>query len=243
MENHLLELKNIEISYGDVKAVWDASLFVDKGSIVALVGANGAGKTSLLKAISGIIKASVGEILFEGTDITKMRPQKIVDMGISHVPEGRRLFSKLTVYENLRLGAYPSRARTDFDASLDRAYEMFPVLKDRTHQQAGSLSGGEQQMLAIARGLMSQPSILMLDEPSMGLSPIIVQTMFELIQTLNEQGVTILLVEQNVHQALKIADHAYVLKTGKIEMNGPGAELLTNPEVQQAYLGTRWRKK
>ena len=164
-------------------------------------------------------------------------------MGISHVPEGRGLFSELTVLENLKLGAYPARARVKIDESLNWAYTLFPILKDRSTQKAGSLSGGEQQMLAIARGLMSRPKILMLDEPSLGLSPILVRTMFELIGTLNEQNVTILLVEQNIHQALKIAHHAYVMKTGKIVMQGPGDELLCDPEVQNAYIGERWSKK
>jgi branched-chain amino acid transport system ATP-binding protein len=172
----------------------------------------------------------------------KLRPQMVVDMGISHVPEGRRLFSKLTVLENLRLGAYPPRARPLFAQSLERAYGLFPVLKERKGQTAGSLSGGEQQMLAIARALMAQPELLMLDEPSLGLSPLFVKTIFELISALNQQKVTILLVEQNIHQALKIAHQAYVLKTGKVAMSGRGDELLADPEVQKAYLGERRAK-
>ena len=242
MENHLLEVKGVDVLYGDVQAVWDLSIHVDEGAIVALVGANGAGKTTLLKTISGIIHAKRGEILFSGKSLAKLRPQEVVDLGISHVPEGRRLFSTLTVLENLKLGAYPPRARPLFDKSLERAYRLFPVLKERKNQMAGSLSGGEQQMLAIARALMAHPDLLMLDEPSLGLSPLFVRAMFELIFTLNSQEVTILLVEQNIHQALKIAHQAYVLKTGKIAMSGRGEELLANSEVQKAYIGERWGK-
>ncbi len=210
---------------------------VQKETIVALVGANGAGKTTLLKTISGIISPNSGGIRFAGKPINKLRPAAVVNMGISHVPEGRRIFADLTVLENLELGAYPSRSRPFFKQSLEEAYELFPVLKARSRQIAGSLSGGEQQMLAIARAMMSKPDILMLDEPSLGLSPIVVNTMFELIKTLNERKVTILLVEQNIHQALKISHYAFVLKTGKITMQGSGDELLSNPEVQKAYMG------
>jgi branched-chain amino acid transport system ATP-binding protein len=242
LENHLLEVKGMDVFYGDVQAVWDLSIDVDEGAVVALVGANGAGKTTLLKTISGIIRAKRGEVLFSGRSLSRLRPQEVVNIGISHVPEGRRLFSKLTVLENLRLGAYPPRARPIFAQSLERAYGLFPVLKERRSQAAGSLSGGEQQMLAIARALMAQPHLLMLDEPSLGLSPIFVRTIFELICTLNEQKVTILLVEQNIHQALKIAHQAYVLKTGRVAMSGRGDELLANPEVRKAYIGERWGK-
>ena len=243
MEKHLLEVKGLDVLYGDVQAVWDVSIHVDDGTIVALVGSNGAGKTTLLKTISGIIRAKRGEILFSGKPVAKLRPQEVVDAGISHVPEGRRLFSNLTVLENLKLGAYPPRARTLFDTSLERAYSLFPALKNRKDQKAGSLSGGEQQMLAIARALMAQPALLMLDEPSLGLSPILVRTIFELINTLHTQKVTILLVEQNINQALKIAHQAYVLKTGKVVIRGRGDELLADPEVQKAYIGERWSKR
>jgi branched-chain amino acid transport system ATP-binding protein len=242
LENHLLEVRGVDVFYGDVQAVWELSIHVDKGTIVALVGANGAGKTTLLKTISGIIHAKRGEVFFSGRSLSRLRPQEVVNIGISHVPEGRRLFSKLTVLENLRLGAYPPRARPIFAQSLERAYGLFPVLKERRSQAAGSLSGGEQQMLAIARALMAQPHLLMLDEPSLGLSPIFVRTIFELICTLNDQKVTILLVEQNIHQALKIAHQAYVLKTGRVAMSGRGDELLANPEVRKAYIGERWGK-
>ena len=239
----MLEIQGLDVFYGDVQAVWDISLHVDEGSIVALVGANGAGKSTLLKTISGIIPAKRGTILFSGKSLTNLPPQDIVDIGISHVPEGRRLFSNLTVLENLKLGAYTSRARKNIAQSLARAYDLFPVLRNRRNQKAGSLSGGEQQMLAIARAMMSRPSILMLDEPSLGLSPILVRTMFELITNLNRQKMTILLVEQNIHQALKIADQAYVLKNGRIAMTGEGKELLSDPEVQKAYIGTRWSRQ
>ncbi|MBN1832270.1 MAG: ABC transporter ATP-binding protein [Deltaproteobacteria bacterium] len=238
----MLEIQGLNVFYGDIQAVWDVSLHVDEGSIVALVGANGAGKSTLLRAISGITSAKEGEILFSGKSLKKLPPQDIVKMGISHVPEGRRLFSNLTVYENLKLGAYIPRSRRSVTQSIERAYDLFPVLKNRMNQKAGALSGGEQQMLAIARAMMSRPMILMLDEPSLGLSPMLVKTMFELIMNLNRQKVTILLVEQNIHQALKIADQAYVLENGKIAMTGKGKELLSDPEVQKAYIGTRWSK-
>ncbi len=243
MANHLLEINGVDIFYGDVQVVWDASLHVDEGVIVALVGANGAGKTSILRSVSGIIRPQRGDILFSGEPLTKLKPQEIVDLGISHVPEGRRLFSDLSVLENLKLGAYLPRTRPFFNQSLERVYNLFTVLEARKDQKAGLLSGGEQQMLAIARAMMSQPKVLMLDEPSLGLSPIFVRAMFELIVTLNGQGVTILVVEQNVRQALKIAHQAYVLKTGKIVVNGRGEDLLADPEVQKAYIGERWGRQ
>jgi branched-chain amino acid transport system ATP-binding protein len=243
LENSALVVKGVDVLYGDVQALWDVSLEVKQGTIVSLVGANGAGKSTLLKTISGINRATKGEILFSGKSVTHLKPQQVVDIGISHVPEGRRLFASLTVLENLKLGAYPPRARAVFGESLTKAFDLFPVLKSRQNQKAGSLSGGEQQMLAIGRAMMSQPTILMLDEPSLGLSPILVKTMFDLVASLNKQGVTMLLVEQNVRQALKIANHAYVLKNGRIVMSGGGEELLADPEVQKAYIGERWRKK
>jgi len=226
-----------------MQALWDVSVGVEEGSIVALVGANGAGKTTLLKTISGLIRSRKGEILLSGESLTNLSPQEIVDRGIIHVPEGRRLFSSLTVLENLKLGAYIPRARSSFAESLERVFSLFPVLKDRKNQEAGSLSGGEQQMLAIGRAIMAQPKLLMLDEPSLGLGPFLVKAIFEFIRALNEQGVTILLVEQNVNQALKIAQQAYVLKTGKVVMSGRGDELLANEEVQKAYIGERVRKR
>jgi branched-chain amino acid transport system ATP-binding protein len=238
LENHLLEAKEVDVYYGDVQALWSVTFRVSPETIVALVGANGAGKTTLLKTISGIIHPSKGEILFSGKPLAKLRPESVVELGICHVPEGRRLFSDLTVMENLELGAFVQRARHSFHESLARVLRLFPVLKARTRQIAGSLSGGEQQMLAIARGLMTRPTILMLDEPSLGLSPLILRTMFELIQSLKEENVTILLVEQNIYQALRISDYAFVLKTGKVTLQGKANELLANPEVQKAYMGT-----
>jgi branched-chain amino acid transport system ATP-binding protein len=243
LENHLLEVKGVDVFYGDVQAVWDVSLTVKKGSVVALVGANGAGKSTILQTIAGVNKVVKGDVLFSGSSIAGLRPQEVVGRGVSLVPEGRHLFASLTVLENLKLGAYLQDARAHLDESLERMYSLFPVLQTRTKQKAGSLSGGEQQMLAIARAMMSRPTILMLDEPSLGLSPILVRTMFGLIATLHDQGTTILLVEQNIFQALKIADEAYVLKTGRIVMEGKGAELLANPEIQKAYIGERWRKR
>ena len=237
MANQLLEVKGLEVSYGDIKALWGVSIDVEEGAIVALVGANGAGKTTLLKSISGLIRAQKGDILLDGHPTGHLSPQQIVDRGIVHAPEGRRLFSTLTVMENLKLGAYIRRARPQFADSLERVFGLFPVLKDRREQKAGSLSGGEQQMLAIGRALMSQPKLLMLDEPSLGLSPILVRRIFELIKTLNEQKMTILLVEQNVNQALKVAQWAYVLKTGRIVMSGKAQDLLANEEVRHAYIG------
>jgi branched-chain amino acid transport system ATP-binding protein len=239
LANPLLEVKGIDVAYGDVQALWDVSIQVEEGAIVALVGANGAGKTTLLKTISGLVHARKGEILMSGKPVTNLRPQQIVDRGIVHVPEGRRLFSSLTVLENLRLGAYVPRSRPHAAQSLERVFGLFPVLGARQEQKAGSLSGGEQQMLAIGRALMAQPKLLMLDEPSLGLSPILVKTVFELIVTLNQQNATILLVEQNIHQTLKIAHRAYVLKTGKLVMSGRGDELLADEEIRKAYIGER----
>jgi len=243
LANQLLEVKGLDVFYGDAQALWDVSIHVEEEAIVALVGANGAGKTTLLKTISGLILPRRGEILLSGESLTDLSPQEIVDRGIIHVPEGRRLFSDLTVLENLKLGAYVPRARPFFAESLERVFSLFPLLKNRKDQKAGSLSGGEQQMLAIGRAMMAQPKLLMLDEPSLGLGPFLVKAIFEFIRALNEQGVTILLVEQNVNQALKIAQQAYVLKTGKVVMSGRGDELLANEEVRKAYIGERVRKR
>ncbi|MCJ7686726.1 MAG: ABC transporter ATP-binding protein [Desulfobacteraceae bacterium] len=239
MGKRLLEVIGVDLFYGDAQAVWDVSFQVDKESIVALVGTNGAGKSTLLDAISGIIRPEKGKILFSGKFLVNMKPEEVVDLGISHVPEGRRLFSRLTVLENLELGAFPPRTRPFLKESLERAFSLFPILKNRIDQTAGSLSGGEQQMLAIARALMARPTLLMLDEPSLGLAPVIVKLMFEIIQALNREGATILLVEQNVYQTLEIADHVYVLKAGKMELSGGGKDLLRNPDFQQAYLGMK----
>ncbi len=237
MANRLLEVKDLEVAYGDVRALWGVSIHVDRGTVVSIVGANGAGKTTLLRAISGLVPPRGGQIRLDGEPLTGRAPEEIARMGIAHVPEGRGLFRQMTVLENLELGAFQPKARPRMKDALEKAYTLFPRLKERTGQKAGSLSGGEQQMLAIARATMSDPSLLILDEPSLGLSPIVVQQMFALIQTLHGQGVTILLVEQNIHQALKIADYAFVLKTGELAMQGTGAELIADPEIQKAYMG------
>ena len=237
MANPLLEAAEVDVFYGDAQAIWDVSFHVDSQTIVALVGSNGAGKSTLLDTISGFIQPRSGKILFSGKPFVNLKPEDVVAMGISHVPEGRRLFSRLTVLENLELGAFPPRTRPFLQESLERAFSLFPVLKKRIHQVAGSLSGGEQQMLAIARAIMAKPTLLMLDEPSLGLAPVLVKQMFEIIQALKREGVTILLVEQNVHQTLEIADYVYVLQTGRMQLQGSGDDLLRNPDFQKAYLG------
>jgi branched-chain amino acid transport system ATP-binding protein len=237
LANHLLEVENVDIFYGDAQAVRDVSFYVERGKVVALVGANGAGKSTLLNAISSVIRPSTGDIRFSNNSIVKLNPEQVVAKGISQVPEGRRLFSRLTVLENLELGAYPVNTRPFLAKSLERVFGLFPVLKNRIKQVAGTLSGGEQQMLAVARALMARPVLLMLDEPSLGLAPIIVSELFEIIQVLNQEGVTILLVEQNVYQALEIADYAYVLQTGIVELEGRTEDLMSDPDFKRAYLG------
>jgi branched-chain amino acid transport system ATP-binding protein len=239
LANPLLEVKDLSVSYGDVRALWDASLTVEEGTIVALVGANGAGKTTLLKTISGLLHPNHGEMLFNGEDLSKLSPKRRVERGIVQVPEGRRLFGELTVYENLRLGAYLPKARAGIKDSLERVYGLFPVLKNRENGKAGLLSGGEQQMLAMARAVMARPRLVMIDEASLGLSPILTRKIFELIVALHEQGTTILLIEQNIHMALKICTKAYVMKTGNIVMSGTGAELLADEDLRKAYMGER----
>jgi branched-chain amino acid transport system ATP-binding protein len=237
LDNPLLEVIDVDVFYGDAQAVSKVSFHVDQQKIVALVGANGAGKSTLLNTISGIVQPGRGEILFKGKPIINLNPEEVVALGISHVPEGRRLFSRLTVLENLELGAFPKRTRPHFNESLERALDLFPSLKNRLHQSAGSLSGGEQQMLAIARGLMANPVLLILDEPSLGLAPVVVKLLFEIIQFLNQEGTTILLVEQNLHQTLEIAGYVYVLQTGKLNLEGQPDDLLRNADFQRAYLG------
>lgn len=239
MANPLLEVKDLSVSYGDVHALWDVSLTVEEGTIVALVGINGAGKSTLLKAISGILNPNHGEILFEGKKLGRMSTKARVDLGIVQVPEGRRLFQQLTIYDNLRLGAYLPKARANFNESLERVYGLFPVLKERAEGKAGLLSGGEQQMLAIGRAVMAQPKLVMIDEASLGLSPILTRRIFDLIVALHQQGTTVLLVEQNINMALKVCNKAYVMKTGHIIMEGTGEELLANEDVRKAYLGAR----
>jgi branched-chain amino acid transport system ATP-binding protein len=239
LANQLLEIKDLDVYYGDVQILRSVTMHVEEGTIVALVGANGAGKTTLLKTISGLIRAKKGEILLAGEPLHTLGTKDIVDKGVIQVPEGRRLFSSLTIYENLRLGAYIPRSRALFNESLEQVFTLFPILKERRNQKAGSLSGGEQQMLAIARAVMARPRLLMLDEPSLGLSPILVRTIFQLINTLNERKTTILLVEQNIRQTLKIAHHAFVLRIGRIVMGGTGSELLANDEIWKDYIGVR----
>ena len=233
----LLEIENLEVNYGMIKALKGVSFEVNKGEIIALIGANGAGKTTTLHAISGILPSTSGKIIYNGQNITKTPAHKIVKLGISQVPEGRRVFSQLSVFENLLMGAYTRRDKSEINEDLEKIYERFPRLEERKNQIAGTLSGGEQQMLAMGRALMSNASMLMLDEPSMGLSPLLVQEIFEIIRDIHKAGMTILLVEQNAQMALSVADRAYVLETGHVVMDGTGAELLTNERVRSAYLG------
>lgn len=233
----LLEINNIHVYYGAIHALKGISLKVEEGQIVALIGANGAGKTTTLRTISGLLHPKEGTILYHGEPLHEMKAQSIVKAGISQVPEGRRIFSPLTVMENLELGAFLRNDKDGIRNDLETIFQSFPRLKERTFQQAGTLSGGEQQMLAMGRALMSRPKVLLLDEPSMGLSPIFVQEIFNIIKRINEQGTTVLLVEQNARMALSIADYAYVLETGTISLEGTGAELASSEEVQKAYLG------
>lgn len=233
----MLEIRNICVRYGEVEVLHNISLKIDKGRIVAIVGANGAGKTTLLKTISGIMQPASGEIHFEGSLINAIAPHRVVEVGIAHVPEGRRLFPLLSVRDNLLLGAYISKARKHMDETLMEIYALFPKLKERETQLAGTLSGGEQQMVTLGRGLMSRPKILMCDEPSLGLAPHLVHETFRTIQKIRDQGSTILLVEQNVQQSLKIADYGFVLENGRMVKEGSGQILLGDPHVKKAYLG------
>ena len=242
MANLLFEVKELTVSYGDVRALVDVSLEVDEGTIVALVGSNGAGKSTLLKAAAGLLHPSGGQVIFEGEDLTHMSTKHRVDRGIVLVPEGRRLFQTLTVLENLKLGAYLPKARSGFDESLERVFDLFPILKDRANGKAGLLSGGEQQMLALGRAVMARPKLVMIDEASLGLSPILTRRIFELIVALNQQGTTVLMVEQNIHMALNNCHKAYVMKTGQMVMSGTGQELLANPDIRKAYVGERGSK-
>ncbi|MGI6605618.1 MAG: ABC transporter ATP-binding protein [Peptococcia bacterium] len=233
----MLEIKGLNVHYGVIHALKNISLTVNQGEIVTLIGANGAGKTSTLRTISGLIKHTGGEILLEGEAITNLSAPQRVKLGISQVPEGRRIFPEMTVLENLELGAFLRKDTNNIKKDLENIYGRFPILNDRKRQMAGTLSGGEQQMLAMGRALMSRPRILLLDEPSMGLAPLLVREIFAIIKDINEAGTTILLVEQNASMALSIADRAYVLETGSIVMNGTGAELAQSKEIQKAYLG------
>jgi len=238
MSPRLLEVDSIEVFYGEFQALFGVSLSVDKGELVALLGANGAGKTTTLRTISGILRPRHGRIICRGKDITDTPAYKRVEMGISHVPEGRGIFPKLTVYENLRVAAYTKRAKERFSESLEMVYSLFPRLRERRNQLAGTLSGGEQQMLAIGRALIQRPELLMMDEPSLGLAPKLAREVIFLAKRLrDEYGITVLLVEQNVRLSLKVADRAYILETGRIVMEGTPEELEKNPKVREAYLG------
>jgi branched-chain amino acid transport system ATP-binding protein len=233
----LLEISGIDVFYGRVQALRGLSINVDAGEIVALIGSNGAGKTTTLRTISGLMHPAAGRISFDGRDLTQVKAHEVVRAGICQSPEGRRLFPRMVVLDNLMMGTYARKDRTDIAGDIARVYELFPRLKERSKQLAGTLSGGEQQMLAIGRALMARPKLLMLDEPSLGLAPILVETIFRVCTEINAQGVPILLVEQNASQALEIAHRAYVLETGSIVQTGTGKELLSSPDVQRAYLG------
>ena len=234
----MLKIENLHVSYGGIRALQGVSLEVPDGKIVTLIGANGAGKSTTLRTISGLVKADSGSITYDGQELLGQPINKILEKGIAMVPEGRRVFTNLSVVENLRIGAYLRSDKAQIEKDLEWVYELFPRLKERSWQMAGTLSGGEQQMLAVARALMSKPKVIMMDEPSLGLAPLVVKGIFDIIRTINDQGVTVLLIEQNANMALKIADYAYVLETGRIGLTGTGRELLVNEEVRKAYLGS-----
>ncbi len=233
----MLQVKDLSISYGAIQAVRHVDFEVKKGEIVTLIGANGAGKSTILKTISGIVKPKSGAIEYQNESLIGKKAPQIVAAGISQVPEGRHVFPAMTVMENLQLGSYLQKDRSQIDERLQEIFEMFPILKERQHQDAATLSGGEQQMLVMARAMMANPELLLLDEPSMGLAPIYIQKVFDIIQKINAQGTTILLIEQNAHQALSIADRGYVIASGEIQLSGSGQTLLNDPQVKQAYLG------
>lgn len=233
----MLEVKNLSVSYGAIEAVKDISFTVNAGEIVSLIGANGAGKTTTLHTITGLVPAKSGSVMYNGVDLLKTHNNNIVTLGMAHIPEGRHVFTRMSVEENLEMGAFSLKDQSDLKKDLDMVYGLFPRLKERRNQKAGTLSGGEQQMLAMGRALMSHPKTILMDEPSMGLSPKLVKEIFSIIRKLHEQGITILLVEQNAKMALSIADRAYVLETGRITMEGDAKELLNNEQVRKAYLG------
>ncbi len=232
----MLEVRNLEVYYGVIQALKGISFDVNQGEIIALIGANGAGKTTTLHTVTGLLKAKSGSIIYEGTDVTRTPGHKLVGMGLAHVPEGRRVFATLSVLQNLKMGAYTRKDKGEIEATLDMIYQRFPRLKERRSQMAGTLSGGEQQMLAMGRALMSHPKMIVMDEPSMGLSPIYVNEIFDIIQKINADGTTVLLVEQNAKKALSIADRAYVMETGTIALSGDAKELMNNDRVKKAYL-------
>ena len=233
----ILEVKNLSVSYGAIKALRNISFSVEQGEIISLIGSNGAGKTTTLHAVSNIIKKNEGHVFFEGEDITHLAPDAIVRTGLIQVPEGRRIFANMSVFENLELGAFTRKDRAGIKKDMERVFELFPRLKERFRQAGGTLSGGEQQMLAMGRALMSRPKLLLLDEPSMGLAPILVDEIFSIIQEINDEGTTILLVEQNAFKALNIADRAYILETGNVVKTASGADLIRDESVKKAYLG------
>ncbi|MBR6148180.1 MAG: ABC transporter ATP-binding protein [Lachnospiraceae bacterium] len=233
----MLEVKDLEVNYGVIKAIKGVSFEVNEGEVISLIGANGAGKTTILHAVSGLLNKTAGTVMFEGKDITKTPAHKIVYMGMSHVPEGRRVFAQLTVLENLKLGAYTRKDKNELNETLEKVYKSFPRLEERKNQLAGTLSGGEQQMLAMGRALMSHPRLILMDEPSMGLSPIFVEEIFNIIKEISASGTTVLLVEQNAKKALSIADRAYVLETGNITLSGDAKTLMNDESVKKAYLG------
>jgi branched-chain amino acid transport system ATP-binding protein len=233
----MLKIDKLNFSYGDMQVLWDIDLTVNEGEIVTVVGANGAGKSTTLKNISRLVKWESGTITFNGNDLAKREPHEVVEMGIVQVPEGRKIFPEMTVVENLRMGSFIKSARPDRDANIERVFQLFPRLKEREKQLGGTMSGGEQQMLAIARGLMANPKLILLDEPSLGLAPLLVKFIFDIIQEINKQGVTVLLVEQNVYQSLRIAHKAYVLETGRVVLTGKGEDLLNDDHVKKAFLG------
>lgn len=233
----LLELESVDAFYGRIQALRGVSIRIEAGEVVSLIGSNGAGKTTTLRTISGLMHPQAGTVKFDGRDITHTAPSRIVELGISQSPEGRRLFPRMTVVDNLRMGAYTRNDKPGIAADMKRVFELFPRLQERRTQIAGTLSGGEQQMLAMGRSLMAKPKVLMLDEPSLGLAPILIETIFSIVREINSQGTTVLLVEQNANKALEVANRAYVLETGSIVQTGSGAELLASEEVQKAYLG------
>ncbi|MGA8891854.1 MAG: ABC transporter ATP-binding protein [Anaeromyxobacteraceae bacterium] len=233
----MLRIEHLDFSYGDLQVLWDLSLKVEKGEIVTVLGANGAGKSTTLKNVSRLVRPSRGSITFEDQDLGKLESHQVVELGVVQVPEGRRIFPEMTVLENLRMGSFVKATRPDRQRNIERAFSLFPRLAERQKQLGGTLSGGEQQMLAIGRGLMTNPRLLLLDEPSLGLSPLFVKNIFEIIREINRQGTTILLVEQNVFQSLRISHRAYVLETGRVVLSGTGEELLGNEHVKKAFLG------